>query len=238
MYERALQAGIRVISVHKGFPGLFGPMAAEYVQSIDIPKAARDWPQLNFVIYHSGYYPSTTRLPDGSVVPAGIEQFATMLEENPNLTNVYAEIGSTFATSIAGGGGEAMEILGRLLKTIGSERIIWGTDSVWWGSPQWQIDAFKAFQISESLQEDKGYPALTRDMRANILGLNAARLYGVDVEATRCTLAGDAFTVARAERLQRAPLPVAAPHGPRTRRELLRLSAIERRIDVLRTGRG
>lgn len=237
MYERAAQAGIEVIAVHKGFPGLFGPMAAEYVQSIDIPKAARDWPDLNFVIYHSGYYPGAVTLPDGGTVPAGIEQFASILEANPDITNVYAEIGSTFAVSIAGGGGEAMEILGRLLKAIGPDRIIWGTDSVWWGSPQWQIDAFKAFQISEQLQEQKGYPALTDEIRAKIFGLNSARLYGVDVEATRCTLGNDAFAVARAEHLERRPLPIAQTHGPRTRRELLRLSALERRVDSLRTAR-
>ncbi len=237
MYQRALDNGIDVIAVHKGFPLGFGPMSGEYVQSIDIPKAARDWPQLKFVIYHSGFYPDEVRLSDGTVVPHGIEQFASILETNPDITNVYAEIGSTFARTIAAGGLETMEILGRLLKAIGSERIIWGTDSVWWGSPQWQIDAFKAFQISEQLQERKGYPALTDEMRANIFGLNSARLYGVDVEATRCTLAGDALSVARAERLGRGPLPVAQPHGPRTRREFMRLSALERRIDALRAGR-
>jgi predicted TIM-barrel fold metal-dependent hydrolase len=238
MYERALAAGIDVIAVHKGFPGLFGPMAAEYVQSIDIPKAARDWPELNFVIYHSGYYPNAVTLPGGTTVPAGIEQFASVLEANPDITNVYAEIGSTFATTIAGGGVAAMEILGRLLKVIGPERIIWGTDSVWWGSPQWQINSLKAFQISEQLQEQKGYPAITDEIRAKIFGLNSARLYGVDVEATRCTLGSDAFSVARAEGLGSGPLPVAQPHGPRTRREFMRLSALERRIDALRSGRG
>lgn len=236
MYERAVQAGLDVVSVHKGFPGLFGAMAATYVQSIDIPKAARDWPDLKFVIYHSGYYPAAVQLPGGNVIPAGIEQFASILEANPDITNVYAEIGSTFASTIAGGGIEAMEILGRLLKAIGPERIIWGTDSVWWGSPQWQIDALKAFQISEQLQEQKGYPALTDEIRAKILGLNAARLYGVDVEATRCTLAEDAFAVARAERLQAKPLPVAQPHGPRTRREFLQLSALEQRVESARRG--
>jgi predicted TIM-barrel fold metal-dependent hydrolase len=237
MYERAVANGIDVIAVHKGFPLRFGDMAAEYVQSVDIPKAARDWPQLNFVIYHSGYFPMAESLPDGTTIPPGIEQFVSILEANPDLTNVYAEIGSTFASTIAEGGVETMEILGRLLKAVGPERIIWGTDSVWWGSPQWQIDAFKAFQISEQLQEQKGYPAITDQMRAQIFGLNSARLYGVDVEATRCTLASDAFAATRAERLGRGTIAVAQPHGPRTRRDFLRLSALERRVDALRASR-
>jgi hypothetical protein len=92
--------------------------------------------------------------------------------------------------------------------------------------------------MSEQLQEQKGYPAITDEIRAKIFGLNSARLYRVDVEATRCTLGTDAFTVARAERLARQPLPVAQPHGPRTRREFMRLSVLERRIDAWRTGRG
>jgi len=69
-----------------------------------------------------------------------------------------------------------------------------------------------------------------------IFGLNAARLYDVDVEATRCTLGDDAFAVARAERLQAKPLPVTQPHGPRTRREFLQLSALEQRVEAARRG--
>lgn len=233
MYERALRAGIRNICVHKGFPQLFGAQSAQYVQSIDIAKAARDWPQLNFIIYHSGYFPEPQRLADGTIIPAGIEQFARVLEENQDLTNIYAEIGSTFAIGVAGGGVEAMETIARLLQVAGPDRIIWGTDSVWWGTPQWQIAAFKALQISEDLQE-QGYPALTEQARAKIFGLNAARLYGIDVRATRCTLAGDRFEQRRGELDLEAPAAVAQPHGPRTRREFLGLAALEQKFDQLR----
>ena len=234
MYERAVQAGIKVIAVHKGFPQLFGPEAAERTQAIDVPKAARDWPQLNFVIYHSAYFPGDTPLPDGTVVPGGIEQFASILEANPDIDNVFAEIGSTFAVAIAGGGVEGMEIMGRLLKRLGPDRIVWGTDSIWWGSPQWQIDAFKTFQISEQLQNEKGYPAIDDETRRKIFGLNSARLYGVDVAAMRCTLAQDAMSTARAELLGSGPPPAVVPHGPRTRREFLRLLAFEEKFDQLR----
>jgi hypothetical protein len=237
MYERALKAGIKVIAVHKGFPLLFGPQAAERVQTIDLPKAARDWPDLTFVIYHSGYFPGETRLANGTVVPDGIEQFAQILEANPDLQNVYAEIGSTFALAIANGGIEAMEIIGRLLKRLGPDRVVWGTDSVWWGSPQWQIDAFKRFQISSQLQDEKGYPALTDETRRKIFGLNSARLYGVDVQATRCTLAHDAFAASREEMLAEAGAPLTETHGPRTRREFLKLHALEESVDQLRRSR-
>lgn len=231
MFERAVEAGLKVISVHKGFPLQFGPQSPVRVQSIDIPKAARDWPQLEFVIYHSGYYPTEVTLPDGTVVPQGIEQFASVMEANPDLTNVHAEVGSTFAAAISGGG-EGAKILGRLLDIFGSERIIWGTDSVWWGSPQWQINSMKAFQMPE------GLPQLTDQDKANIFGLNAAKLYGIDPEEVRCNVETDPLTMARKELLEEGPLPVVQTHGPRTRREFMRLVDLDEKIDRWRSEQG
>ena len=40
--------------------------------------------------------------------------------------------------------------------------MLWGTDSIFYGSPQDQIQAFRAFQISDEFQERFGYPALDR----------------------------------------------------------------------------
>ena len=71
----------------------------------------------------------------------------------------------------------AAHLIGQLLKTCGSKNILWGTDSIWWGSPQWLIDAFKIMQVPTSLQEEFGYPALTEKDKKRIFGLNAAKLY-------------------------------------------------------------
>ncbi len=70
-------------------------------------------------------------------------------------------------------------MLGKLLTFLGPERILWGTDSIWYGSPQGQIDAFRAFEITPETQERYGYPALTAEAKDLILGGNAIRLYGV-----------------------------------------------------------
>jgi hypothetical protein len=72
--------------------------------------------------------------------------------------------------------------MGQLMKFMGPERIVFGSDSVWYGSPQWQIDAMWRFQIPEELQRKYGYPALTEDAKRKILGLNSARLYGMNVQ--------------------------------------------------------
>ena len=92
--------------------------------------------------------------------------------------NVYAELGSTWF-NLTRSLDDAAHVLGKLLTHLGPERILWGTDSIWYGSPQGQIDAFRAFAISEEFQERFGYPALTDDAERLILGGNAARLYAL-----------------------------------------------------------
>ena len=57
---------------------------------------------------------------------------------------------------------------------------MFGSDSVWYGSPQWQIDAFWRFQIPEDLRRQYGYPELSDDIKRKILGLNGAKLYGLN----------------------------------------------------------
>jgi len=50
---------------------------------------------------------------------------------------------------------------------------------VWYGSPQWQIEAFWRFQIPAAMREKWGYPELTETAKKKILGLNSAKLYGI-----------------------------------------------------------
>jgi uncharacterized protein len=120
---------------------------------------------------------------------------------------------------------QAAHLLGKLLSRVGPTRVLWGTDSVWYGPPQAQIMAFRAFQISPELQARYRYPALTDAVKRNVLGLNAARLFGVDAEATRCAFASDPLTTAQPAALERqyaGDVPSRwSPRGPTTRREML-----------------
>ena len=60
--------------------------------------------------------------------------------------------------------------------TWASTTVVWGTDSIWYGSPQDQIQGVPhAFEISPQLQEQYGYPALTADLKRKVLGLNGTR---------------------------------------------------------------
>ncbi len=85
---------------------------------------------------------------------------------------MYAELGSTWYLMLRRPV-EAAHVLGKLLRAVGPDRIVWGTDSIWYGSPQPLIDAFRTFEIPERMQEAFGYPALTPETKAKILGVNA-----------------------------------------------------------------
>jgi hypothetical protein len=93
--------------------------------------------------------------------------------------NVYAEIGTTFASTVITFPTVCAHILGQLLKFMGEDRVVFGSDAVWYGSPQWQIEALWRFQIPEDMRRKYGYPKLTEEIRRKILGLNSARLYGI-----------------------------------------------------------
>jgi hypothetical protein len=102
---------------------------------------------------------------------------------------------------------------------------MWGTDAIWYGSPQAQIMAMRAFQITPEYQDLYHYPALTSEVKAGIFGLNAARLFGIDPTATRCAMTTDPLSAGIDESAglrHTGALPSAwTPHGPTTRRQVL-----------------
>ena len=87
--------------------------------------------------------------------------------------------------------------LGKLLLHLGEDNVVWGTDSIWYGSPQDQIEAFRTFEITEEFQETFGYPALTDEVKAKILGLTSAELYGIDPTSITCEFDTDALAELR-----------------------------------------
>ena len=119
----------------------------------------------------------------------------------------------------------AAHALGKLLKYCGEDHVLWGTDSIWYGSPQDQIQAFRTFQISAELRAKHGYPEITPALRAKIFGLSAARVYGLNSTEIKKYTGRD--QVAR-ERLayQEHPEPHYLTYGPKTRREFLNLRRI------------
>jgi len=190
-YEKFAKSGIRTVCVHKGLlPEDYRrsfPDTWRYAKVDDVGKAARDWPELNFVIYHSGLRP-LRKFDDAylqSFEDTGDIPWVTELAKIPakyGVSNVYAELGTAFATSATTYPRHCAALLGTLIKGMGSDRVLWGTDSVWYGSPQWQIEAFRRIEIPPDLQERFGFQPLGPAdglVKNAVLGYNAARLYGV-----------------------------------------------------------
>ncbi len=214
--EKAVATGVKRICAHKGLvlPG-FDRAASD---PSDIGVVAAAYPDVQFVVYHSGWDSGYTEGPFRGP-RGGVDRLIQSMHDNnvaPN-SNVWAELGTTWRALMTRPS-EAAHVLGKLLTHVGEDRVVWGTDSIWYGSPQDQIMAFRAFQISESLQSQYGYPALTADIKAKVFGLNAAELYGVDPDETRCAIDEDELT--RLTMSWPFETPSFRQYGPRTRREL------------------
>lgn len=202
VYERMVRAGKTIFCVHKGL------MPADYLTSYenwkyatveDLPQAAKDWPQITFVIYHAAIRPGA-KVDEAhlrAVEETGRIDWVSDLAEIParhGVANVAADLGTVFGSSCVQHPRHAARILGELIKGLGEDNVYWGTDAVWHGSPQWQLEAFRRLEIPEDLQAKHGYAALggpRSAVREKILGLNAARLYRQDPKALLEAARGD-----------------------------------------------
>ena len=101
------------------------------------------------------------------------------------------EIGSTFGMMVVTNPMICAHVLGMIIQAFGDDHVLWGTDSIWWGSPRWQIEAMRRLEMPESLMKQFGYKPLTAATKLKIFGLNSAKLYGVDPKAGRNPIPGD-----------------------------------------------
>ena len=189
-YERFAKAGIVNVCVHKGlFPPSVEaqfPKLRPYVDVSDVARAAKDWPGLNFVIYHSGY-----RFPGGGSAEEALADFersgriawVTELAEIPDrhgVGNVYGDLGQVFATTTVSQPKLAAAIMGQLVRCLDADHVVWGTDAVWTGAPQWQIEGLRRLEIPEDIRKKHGFAPLGAadgPVKTAILGGNSARLY-------------------------------------------------------------
>jgi predicted TIM-barrel fold metal-dependent hydrolase len=222
MIEKARKLGVRNIAVHKGLA--FGPRSYEHSTCVDVGRVAKRYPDVNFLIYHSGFAADKA---EGAYDPKrtdGIDALVTSLEANgvkPG-ANVYAELGSTWRFLMRNPD-SAAHALGKLFKHCGADNVLWGTDSIWYGSPQDQIQAFRTFQIAAQLRDKHGYPEITPALRRKVFGLNALKVYSIPEDVLKKHLK-DRVALEREEYRER-PDPAFVTHGPRTRREFLNLKA-------------
>jgi predicted TIM-barrel fold metal-dependent hydrolase len=121
------------------------------------------------------------------------------------VNNVYSDVGTSFAVSATSNPRFCAAMMGSLIKGLGHDHIFWGTDSVWYGSPQWQIEAFRRLEIPEDMQKKHGFAPLGAadgPVKGAILGYNGARHYHLDLHAASNELPLDGISKRKAAYLE------------------------------------
>ncbi len=198
--DESRKRGLRTISVHKGF-SYQSRTLGHLANPKDMEKAALRNPDFNFIVYHSAlqHGPNEPDWKNANNWDPTTGDFAwhnilmDIKKRNPQMKNLYCEIGSFFNVLAIADPVMCQHGIGKNVKYYGADHVIWGTDCLWWGSPQWCIDAFKRFNISDELCDKFGYKKLTKEDKAKIFGLNAAKIYGINVNAKRNALPEDAL---------------------------------------------
>jgi len=191
-YERIAKTNIRNVCIHKGLfaPGVEAqfPNLRPYADVSDIGKAAKDWPQLNFLVYHSAY--RWVGAPPAQAMEefdkTGRSSWTSDLAEIPEkygVKNVYGDLGQIFAWTAVAEPRLAAALMGTLIKGLGSDHVVWGTDAVWTGAPQWQIEGLRRLEIPDDMQQKFGFKPLGAadgPIKTAIFSGNTARLYGIE----------------------------------------------------------
>jgi predicted TIM-barrel fold metal-dependent hydrolase len=224
-YEKFVKAGIKNVCVHKGLFAL--PLEAQYpnlrpfTDVSDVAKAAKDWPQLNFIIYHSAYRHV------GGDPALGLEEFERTgrlswvsdlaeIPEKYGVSNVYGDTGQIFAMTLVSQPRVAAAIMGILLKGLGADRLCWGTDALWTGSPQWQIEGLRRLEIPEDMQKKYGYAPLGAadgPVKRAIFSGNNARLYGINPATAALDVKTDRLAELKTRYEQAGPDPSNLRYG-------------------------
>jgi len=214
-YEKIAKSGIRNVCIHKG---LFAPAMAEkfprllpYADVSDIGRAAKDWPGLNFLVYHSGYRWVGGNPADGMAEfdTTGRSSWVSDLAEIPEkfgVNNVYGDLGQLFAWTSVAEPRLSAALMGILLKGLGSDRVVWGSDAVWTGAPQWQIEGLRRLEIPEDMQKKYGFSPLGSPegaIKTAMFSGNSARLYGLEKHAS--IVNGDRFSALKTEYRRSGP---------------------------------
>jgi predicted TIM-barrel fold metal-dependent hydrolase len=220
-WERTRKLGIRNLCVHKGLPlGFFNEKAC---MPMDLERAALDFPDLNFIVYHSGFRGTgalsrgtgervVDRANDDPQEIPWISDLFRILRRNPKIRNIYFELGSTFGQLSSSNPTRCLHMLGQMIQTAGADHILWGTDSIWGGSPQSQIERLRRLRMPQELLDKFKYQQLSDEIKNRIFGLNAARIFNVNVEAQRQAIRADKLTQIRDE-YRRNPAPSNTQYG-------------------------
>jgi uncharacterized protein len=223
-YEKIVKAGRNIVCVHKGLypPSVESrfPDLVPYARVDDVGRAAKDWPQIRFVIYHSAY-----RWAAGTNAELGLKQFEATgrvewtsdLADIPakyGVSNVYGDLGQIFAQTTVVEPRLCAALMGMLIQGLGADHVVWGTDAVWTGAPQWQIEALRRLEIPEDMQKKHGFSPLGSadgPVKRAIFGETSAKMYNYDIQ--KAGLEGDRVAALKADYDRNGPGRSNLRHG-------------------------
>jgi len=172
LLEAAQDLGVRNVAIHKAIP--VPPAPAEMFRVDDFETTLDRFPSINFHMVHAGV--------------AFVEETAGLMARHANL---YANLESSFSYLLTKPRRFA-ESIGPLLAAAGAERLLFGSGANL-THPRPLLEAFEAFEMPADLVEERRFPALSDEDRANIVGGNALRLHGLSPTDVRTGVAGDHF---------------------------------------------
>ena len=179
----------------------------------DEPRAAQAYADLNFIIYHSAFRPAIGVFEPAALFqvppqelddfflrqflptideshPRGVMPWVTDLASIParfGVRNVYTELGSVFGPLVVTDPAFAALLVGILIEGLGPYNVLWGTDAVLLGRPQWVIEAFRRIKLFDVFEHYFGVGPTARHgnlseahVKQMILGRNAASLFDID----------------------------------------------------------
>ncbi len=224
-YEKFVKAGVKNVCVHKGlFPTTMDkqyPNLRPFVDVSDVGKAAKDWPQLNFHIFHSGFrhVGGDPQLGLDEWKKTGRLSWVSDLADIPGkygVSNVYCDTGQVFAFTLISVPEVVAAMMGILVKGLGADHVMWGTDALWTGSPQWQIEGLRRLEIPEDMQKKHGFKPLGAadgPVKSAIFGGNNARMFNIDFKQQQALQAKDKLTAMKVAYELEGPEPSNLRYG-------------------------
>jgi len=176
IFERVRKHKLRTVAVHKAI--VMGPVPIEPYVPFDVGAAARAFPDLNIEIVHGGW--------------AFIEETVALLAWHPNISVSLEGTSALLARAPR----KFLEIIGTLMSAGATDRILWGIGGLVVHS-RWYEEAFWNIEMPHDLMDGYGYAPLTEEVKRKILGLNAARVLGLDVAAFKRDTSRDGFAKPR-----------------------------------------
>jgi len=172
LFEVLRKHKVKNVCMHTGLPGLF---LEEYCHTAGLARAAADFPDLNFIAFHSSF-PWESELAEHA--------------RKSKAKNIYTELGG-LCRIMAQEPARFAQLMGTLLEGLGADHILWGTDTPVIGPPHWQIQGFQAFTIPDEMIEKNHWPQLTDEVKRKIFGENVARLFNIDIAAAKKSVESD-----------------------------------------------